>query len=670
MATGLLTDILIILGLTVAVVYVCHRFRLPTIVGFLITGILAGPHGLGLIGNVEDVEVLAEVGVVMLLFTIGIELSFARLLQLRKSVLMGGAIQVASTILVTFIIVTQTGFSTGESIFIGFLISLSSTAIVLRVLQQRAEVDSPHGSTTLGILIFQDIIIVPMILAVPLLSGLSGIGDGSFVVFLVKGAGILILVVLSARYFVPFILNQITRTRNREVFLFSIFFICFAIAWVTSSAGFSLSIGAFLAGLIISESQYSHEALGNILPFRDIFTSIFFISIGMLLDVGLVLRQPELAGLAALGVMAVKASVAAFAAVLLGLPLRTSIIIGLALCQIGEFSFILSESGVEHGLLSQSTYQIFLAVSVITMAATPLIMQIAPRVADLAQLLPLPEKIKSGLKPVPDSMGKIFRDHLLIIGYGLNGRNLARAASIAGIPYVIVEINSDLVKSGLEKGETIYYGDATNEVVLDHSGIRYARTVVSVINDPVANRRVIELARRMNPAAYLISRTRYVQEVDPLYKLGADEVIPEEFETSIEIFTRVLTRYLVSREKIEELISEVRSDTYKMLRSLQSESLSVSDLKIRIPDVDIAVFSVNEGSFLAGKSLFELDLRKKYGVSVLAIRRDSGILANPDSSTVFYANDEIFALGTREKLSEFNSLLLNPEPGGEDDKLS
>jgi CPA2 family monovalent cation:H+ antiporter-2 len=549
----------------------------------------------------------------------------------------------------------------GEAVFIGFLISLSSTAIVLRLLQQRAEVESPQGSTTLGILIFQDIIIVPMILAVPLLSGVSAVREESLAAILIKGVGIILLVVLSARYIVPFILNQVTRTRNREVFLFSIFFICLAIAWVTSSAGFSLSIGAFLAGLIISESAYSHEALGNILPFRDVFTSFFFISIGMLLDIGFVLQQPELAGLIVLGVIVIKAVIAGLAAILLGLPLRTSIIIGLALSQIGEFSFILSESGVEHGVLSQASYQIFLAVSVITMSATPFIMLLAPRVADLALRLPLPEKIRSGIRPVPDSPVLKMEDHLVIIGYGLNGRNLARAAGIAGIPYVIIEINPDLVKKGQTKGETIYYGDATNEAVLEHAHIRSARIIVSVINDPAANRRVIELARRMSPGAYLISRTRYVQEVNPLYKLGADEVIPEEFETSIEIFTRVLSKYLVSRDKIEELIAEVRADTYKMLRSPKDEQLFISDLKVRIPDVDIVVLFVHEGSLLVNKSLYELDLRKKYGISVLAIRRDSEILSNPDSSIKFRANDEIYVLGTRDKISNFDSLLENPE---------
>lgn len=661
MATGLLTDILIVLGLTVAIVYICQRFRLPTIVGFLITGILAGPHGLGFIGDVRDVKILAEVGVVLLLFTIGIELSFARLFQLRRSVLVGGSVQVLLTILTASIIATQAGYPLGEAIFIGFLISLSSTAIVLRLLQQRAEVESPQGSTTLGILIFQDIIIVPMILAVPLLSGVSAVREESLAAILIKGVGIILLVVLSARYIVPFILNQVTWTRNREVFLFSIFFICLAIAWVTSSAGFSLSIGAFLAGLIISESAYSHEALGNILPFRDVFTSFFFISIGMLLDIGFVLQQPELAGLIVLGVIVIKAVIAGLAAILLGLPLRTSIIIGLALSQIGEFSFILSESGVEHGVLSQASYQIFLAVSVITMSATPFITLLAPRVADLVLRLPLPEKIRSGIRPVPDSPVLKMEDHLVIIGYGLNGRNLAQAAGIAGIPYVIIEINPDLVKKGQTKGETIYYGDATNEAVLEHAHIRSARIIVSVINDPAANRRVIELARRMSPGAYLISRTRYVQEVNPLYKLGADEVIPEEFETSIEIFTRVLSKYLVSRDKIEELIAEVRADTYKMLRSPKDEQPFISDLKVRIPDVDIVVLFVHEGSLLVNKSSYELDLRKKYGISVLAIRRDSEILSNPDSSIKFRANDEIYVLGTPDKISNFDSLLENPE---------
>ncbi len=659
MGTELLTDILIIFSLSVAVLYICHRLNIPTIVGFLISGLLAGPHGLALIGAVNEVEILAEIGVVLLLFTIGIELSFAKLQKIKKAVLMGGSIQVVLTILVTFVVARQLGFGLGESIFLGFLISLSSTAIVLKLIQERAEVDSSHGQTTLGILIFQDIIIVAMILATPLLSSVKAIQGESLIFLLFKGIGVILLVIVSARWIVPRVLYQIAKTRNREVFLLSIFVICLAVAWATSSAGFSLSIGAFLAGLIISESEYGQEALSNVLPFRDVFTSFFFISIGMLLNIGFLFEQSVLILLIAFGVLIIKSIIAGLAAILLGLPLRTSILVGLALCQVGEFSFILSESGIEHGILYENSYQMFLAVSVLTMLVTPFIIVFSPRLADTILRLPIPDKLKIGFSPVLETITKAKRDHLVIIGFGLNGRNIARAARSAGIPYVIIEINPDTVKSERAKGEPIYYGDATGETILKHANIKDARVVVSVINDHVANRRIVELVRRLNPKAYLVSRTRYVNEVKPLYELGADEVVPEEFETSIEIFTRVLEKYLIPTDNIEALIAEVRSDGYKMFRSFPTETSSTSDLKIRLPNIKISTLSIPENSALVGKSLAKSQLRRKFGILVLAIRRNSQIMSNPDRNTQICAEDELIVLGAPDKISELERLIIN-----------
>jgi CPA2 family monovalent cation:H+ antiporter-2 len=661
MGTELLTDILIIFSLSVAVLYICHRLNIPTIVGFLISGLLAGPHGLALIGAVNEVEILAEIGVVLLLFTIGIELSFAKLQKIKKAVLMGGSIQVVLTILVTFVVARQLGFGLGESIFLGFLISLSSTAIVLKLIQERAEVDSSHGQTTLGILIFQDIIIVAMILATPLLSSVKAIQGESLIFLLFKGIGVILLVIVSARWIVPRVLYQIAKTRNREVFLLSIFVICLAVAWATSSAGFSLSIGAFLAGLIISESEYGQEALSNVLPFRDVFTSFFFISIGMLLNIGFLFEQSVLILLIAFGVLIIKSIIAGLAAILLGLPLRTSILVGLALCQVGEFSFILSESGIEHGILDENSYQMFLAVSVLTMLVTPFIIVFSPRLADTILRLPIPDKLKIGFSPVLETITKAKRDHLVIIGFGLNGRNIARAARAAGIPYVIIEINPDTVKSERAKGEPIYYGDATGETILKHANIKDARVVVSVINDHVANRRIVELVRRLNPKAYLVSRTRHVNEVKPLYELGADEVVPEEFETSIEIFTRVLEKYLIPTDNIEALIAEVRSDGYKMFRSFPTETSSTSDLKIQLPNIKISTLSVPENSALVGKSLAKSQLRRKFGILVLAIRRNSQIISNPDRNTQICAEDELIVLGAPDKISELERLIINPK---------
>lgn len=661
MGMGIFTDILIIFSLSVAVLYICFRLRIPTIVGFLISGLLAGPHGLGLIGSVHEVEIMAEIGVVLLLFTIGIELSFAKLLEIKKSVLLGGSIQVLLTILVTFGIARYLGYGLGISIFLGFLISLSSTAIVLKLMQERAEIDSPYGRATLAILIFQDVIIVPMMLAAPLLSTVSVIQSESLIILLLKGIGILLIVGVSARFIVPKVLYQIARTRNREIFLLSIFVICLAVAWATSSMGFSLSIGAFLAGLIISESEYSHEALSNMLPFRDVFTSFFFISIGMLLNFDFLFAEWEIILLVALGVLILKITVASLAAIALRLPLRTSILVGLALCQVGEFSFILSETGIEHGLLDENSYQMFLSVSLLTMLVTPFMIIFGPRLADRIVQLPIPEKLISGSLLESETKAEALEDHLIIIGFGLNGRNITRAARMAGIPYIIIEMSADTVKSERAKGEPIFYGDATRETILERASIKDARVVVSVINDPVANRRIIELARNLSPEAYLISRTRYVNEVKPLYELGADEVVPEEFETSIEIFTRALERYLVPRDKIESLINEVRSDGYKMFRAFHPAAQSPSDLKIKLPDMKISTLSLHKDSPLVGSSIGETQLRKKYGILVLAIRQDSQIISNPDSMIKLRSGDILFVLGAPDKISEIDRLMIKPK---------
>ena len=648
----LLNDIIIIFGLSIVVLFICHRLHVSMIVGFLLTGIFIGPYGLGLINAVHDVEIFAEIGIVVLLFTIGIEFSLERLLQIRKSVLMGGSLQVLFTFLAAFFAARQFGQAFGEAVFVGFLVTLSSTAIVLKLIQERAEVDSPHGRTTLGILIFQDIIIVPMILVTPLLAGTTGSIGESLLVLLAKGIGIILLVIVSAKWLVPHILFQITRTRKHELFLLTVVVICLGVAWLTSKAGLSLALGAFLAGLIISESEYSHQALGNILPFRDIFTTFFFVSIGMMLDIGFFFEQPGLIVLITLGVLVFKAIIAGFVTILLGFSLRIGILAGLALSQVGEFSFILSKTGVAHGLLAGNHYQLFLAVVVLSMAATPFIINLSPRLADMVLRLPLPKRLKSGSYTFSKTTGENKNDHVIIIGFGVNGRNVAKAARVAEIPYAIIEMNPETVRSEQARGEPIFYGDATQETVLQHANIKDARIVVIVINDPTVIRRIIEITRRLNLKAHMIVRTRYLQEMKPLYELGANEVIPEEFETSIEIFSRVLTKYLIPRDEIERLVAEVRADGYEMLRSLSNAPASFSDLKLQLHDVDISSFRISEGSQLIGKTLAQIDLRRRYGISVVAIRRESRILPNPSADAPFQANDMLFILGSSEKISE------------------
>jgi CPA2 family monovalent cation:H+ antiporter-2 len=649
MQTSFLSTTVIVFGLSILVLLFCYRLRIPTIVGFLLTGVLAGPAGFGLVGNQSEVETLAQIGIVLLLFSIGIEFSLKNLLQIKNIVLVGGSLQVLFTIGAVFVGSLWLGRTPAESLFMGFLLSLSSTAIVLKRFQEKAEVESPHGKTSLGILIFQDLIVVPMMLLIPILSGRGGDIGSSLLLLLVKIIGIIAFMFACIKWIVPKVLYWVAKTRSRELFLLTVIVMCFSIAWLTSSAGLSLALGAFLAGLILSESEYSYQALGSILPFRDVFTSVFFISIGMLFDIDFFIHHSVLIVLLAAAVLVVKVLIASMIPAFLGFPLRTMVLVGLALGQVGEFSFILAVSGMEFGLLDRNSYQVFLGVSILTMAATPFIMASGNYISDLLCRLPLPKRILSGLKTDQSlsnqSHAHELNDHLIIIGFGVNGRNVARAAKAAGIPYVITEMNPETVRKEKAAGEPIFYGDSTQEAVLLHVKVRQARVVAIGIPDPVATRRVVEIARKLNPAVHIIARTRFFQETGPLYELGANEVIPEEFETSVEIFTRVLMKYLVPRYEIERFIAEVRSDGYQMFRSISKQKASFPDLKFVLPDVEMNMVWVGEGSFLAGKTIANLNLRQRFGITLLAVRRETEIFSNPESSLEICAGDILVVLG-------------------------
>jgi CPA2 family monovalent cation:H+ antiporter-2 len=671
MEIPLLKDILIIFGLSIGVLLLFHRVRVPATVGFLITGILAGPYGLGLIRAVHEVEIFAEIGVVLLLFSIGIEFSLKKLARLKKSVLLGGSFQVFLTVLIAFLIATRLGLERGQSVFVGFLVSLSSTAIVLKVLQDRAEIESPHGGSSLAILIYQDIIVIPMMLMTPFLAGVSAQAQGDPIwTLIVKAVGIILLVFISAKWVVPVLLFQIARTRSRELFIMSVLLICFAVALLTYGLGLSLALGAFLAGLIISETEYGQETLGHIIPFKDVFTSLFFVSIGMLLNAHFFVQHIFLIVLIALAVILLKGLVATVSILALGFPLKTGLIVGITLCQVGEFSFILFVRGTEFGLLSGQYHQLFLDVSVLTMGFTPFAIAMAPRFADLVLKLPWPDLLASGFARNRKEMevGKLekLRDHLIIVGFGLNGRNVARAAGLAGIPYLILEMNPETVSQEKKKGVYIFYGDATREAVLQHARVHEARAVVVVISDPVAVRGVVALARKMNPGLFIIARTRFLNEMKSLYELGANEVIPEEFETSIEIFSRILAKYLIPRKEIERMIAEARSEGYQMFRSLSAEPLSFLDLKVRIPNLDISVWGIEGSAPVVGQSLEQIGLRSEYGLTLLAVQRGEAVITNPPADTIIQAGDRLVVLAEALKLVEACRLFQSPGQEVED----
>ncbi|QCR22194.1 monovalent cation:proton antiporter family protein [Pontibacter sp. SGAir0037] len=659
MEIPLLTDIVIILGLSVVVILIFQKLKLPTILGFLATGIITGPHGLSLIADTHNIEILAEIGVILLLFIIGMEFSLRNLALIKRTVLVGGTTQVFLTIGFVAAILWGTGMPLTHATFIGFLFSLSSTAIVLKLLQDKGEINSPHGKIVLGVLIFQDIIVVPMMLVTPLMAGDSDDILTELLLMALKGVFVIVFVLISARYLVPKLLYLVAQTKSKELFILSVVVICFAVAWLTSSLGLSLALGAFMAGLIISESEYSHQATSNILPFREIFTSFFFVSIGMLLDASFMVQHLPVILLLTLAAAILKCLVAFTAAKVLHFPVRTSMLVGLSLFQVGEFAFILSKTGIESGLLSPEVYQYFLSISLLTMAITPFIIQYYHPISSKISLKLAPhQKETLPHEETHHDLLHDLNDHIVIIGYGINGRNVAKAAKHANIPYIIVELNAITVKTEREQGEPILYGDAVHGTILSHLHILKARVVVVAISDPEATRRIIVSIREISEKVHIIVRTRFVQEMEENYRLGADEVIPEEFETSIEIFTRVLSKYLMPRDEIQEFTNSIRADNYEMLRSLTRNANAVSNIGFDLPDIEVASLRVyTQDETIVDKTLLEADFRLRFNITIVAIKRENTTLLDINAKTKLRQGDLVYVVGRPEDVMRFNNNL-------------
>jgi CPA2 family monovalent cation:H+ antiporter-2 len=656
----LFLDIVIILGSSVLIILIFQKINLPPIIGFLVTGVVVGPFGLSLIESRGEIELLAEIGVIFLLFVIGIEFSLRSLATIKKAVLLGGTIQVGLTILVTALASHLVGLSWPEAVFIGFLFSLSSTAIVLNLLQANGEITAPHGLISVAILIFQDIIVVPMMLFVPILAGQSDNISSTLALLLAKVVGVLLLIIVLANYVVPFIFKQVVQTKSRELFILTTIVICFATAWLTSSVGLSLALGAFFAGLIISESDYSHQATARILPFREIFISFFFVSIGMLLDIQFLLNNIFQVIALTLTVTIVKSAVIGIAVISLRYPLRTVILTALSICQVGEFAFILANSGMQYSLLPETVYQYFLSTSILTMGLTPLLFKFAHQLTDLLVKVPGAKHLEP---PMMDHLEGMTRqeelsDHLVIIGYGINGKNLARAAASADIPYIIVELNAETVQKAKAAGEHIHFGDATEEMILRHLFVHKARVVVVAISDPRATKKIVSQIRALSQTTYVIVRTRFVKEIEDNLHLGADEVIPEEFETSIEIFSKVLLKYLIPIQQIQEFTDLIRSQNYDMFRNTQQLPARQKGVHLDIPDATfVSIPVVQSANKIVGKNLRESGLRENFGINVIAIKREDKFISKIKPDEIIFQGDILYVFGTNEAVSELSEHL-------------
>ena len=660
--SAVLRDLAVVLAIATMVAFLFGKLRLSAVAAFLVAGAILGPTGAGLVSETGMVDALAEIGIVLLLFTIGLEISLSGFGKMRRQVLWAGGGQLFATILLTLAIMMLFGSPAPEAIFVGFVVSLSSTAIVLKVYADRLEIDSLHGRLSSGILLFQDMAVIPMMLLIPSLRQWETARFSVVLLTLAKaGAGVGALL-LMARFLIPRLLKEIIRLNSREILAMTVLLVCLGTAWIANRFGLSLGMGAFLAGMVIADSDYVHEIAAQVLPFRDVFNGIFFISVGMLLNLPFLLGNLPLVLAMVAAVAAIKAITAAGTVRALGFPWRVAAVTGIGLVQIGEFSFLLLSQGYRESLVGPSQYQFLLAVTVLTMTATPFLMDAAPWIARRWERLVIrgPAFPETGEEAAIRKTG--MENHVIIAGYGMNGKNLARVLKSTRLPYVVVDLNDFQVREGRAAGEPMFYGDVHRPEILDRLGAARARILVLAISDPMATRRAVAIARRSNPDLFILVRTRLVADVDDLIALGANAVIPEEFETSVEIFARVLSEYHVPDHVIRQQEAVIRSGTYRILRerTAPSSSAAIAEFEEFLRRKVIEIFYVSQASGWEGKTVGDLPLENGAGIVLLSILRGDRAIVQPAASERLEAEDKLVLFGGHAPLASALSALSRP----------
>ena len=602
----IIKEIIIIFALATGVNFLFTRIKIPTVVGYLLTGIVAGPHLLALVGSDHEIEILAEVGVALLLFSIGMEFSLKHLMRIRRIVFFGGFLQVFLTAAVFYVVSLFYDLDWQSAIFVGFLIALSSSALVLKLLQERSEISSNYGRTVLGILIFQDLILVPLLLFTNILAD-SSIDVGREIVSLsIKTTAILVFVYVGNKFLFPWLLHKIAMTKNQELFIMSILLICFSIAMLTHELGMSIAFGAFLAGLMISDSEYSHNAFAKMLPFKDIFTSFFFVSVGMLLDLSFIMENPWLVLISVVLVIVLKTFIAGGVGFIMGHTFKGTVLVGLALSQVGEFSFILAKIGVDQSIISNFYFQLFLAVSVTTMAITPFLIKFASPLANRLLKLPLPDFWVNGLFPMKEIAIPELKNHLVIIGTDASAIKLAQMAKYFELQHASIIFDPSIAKEKMDAGDNVVYGDAANDPILLQAHVDKAEIVVISIGNMITSMAIIDRVRHLSKNVRILARVHSVENVGPMYKAGADQVLPEKLEIAIDLFNRVLVEKLYPLRDINRMLTHLRNT--HLGEYTDKDKVNVSSIFDEMATINIAAVSVEEGSEADGKSVIDLRL--------------------------------------------------------------
>jgi len=513
---------------------------------------------------------------------------------------------------------------------------------VLKLLSDKSELEAPHGRIALGILIFQDLAIIPIFVLLPVLGIGSEVSIDKIILQVLVAFGSIVVILIAARFIIPKMLFQIAQLRLREVFTIGVLLLLLGTAYLTHSLGLSFALGAFISGLILAESEFSHQVEAEIIPLKDAFNSVFFVSVGLLLNVQFVLNNPLVISGLTLAVIFIKALIIISVIKSMKYPLRVAAAAGLTLAQIGEFSFVLMQAGKNFNLIEGEFYYSFLASSIFTMILTPFLFKLSPHISHTM----------GSFEPTSKQKQKFdlnyLSGHVIIVGFGLNGRNLARVLNETGIKYVVVELNPDTVKAESVKGEKIIFGDCSKDEILEKVKIKNAQIIVFAISDPETTRRSLVLAKRLNQNIHAIVRTRYTNEINELIKLGADEVIPEEFETSLQIFSKVLRKFHIPLNVIMKQVSILRGESYSMMVKEELTTHPLVNLNEILAAGLTDTFFVDDDNSFVRKTLSQINLRAKTDATIIAIVRNGKTITNPSGSELILLHDTLVITGTHQ----------------------
>lgn len=645
----LLIDVAIVLIVATVTAWALRKVKIPTIIGFMAAGVLIGPGGLDLVHSHRDIETLAEIGVTLLLFTVGLKFSLRDMARMKTATFGVGGVQLALSIGVAAVLSQALGFSWQLGLFLGFLLALSSTALVLRLVEQRGELDSPQGRGMLGVLLLQDLAVIPIMLALPLLSPRGDLSLTSTALAFVKSLAVLGGVALGARIFIPWLLERVVSVRSREIFTLAVLLTAFGAALIVGAFGMSMALGAFLGGMLIAESPYARQIQSEIVTLRDAFSSLFFVTIGMLVRPASFIEQPALLIGLIIAIVIVKAFIVLIAGLVFQRGQRVSWLMALGLAQIGEFSFVVAAAGwKEFALLSTAQFELFLTVAVPTMALTPFLMQFGSATVyrwgwfggrnwkqNVQNGVDDPDRLEIQDGKMKVANPKLMRDHVIIVGFGPNGRGVARVLRQLKIRYLVLELNPQTVRTMRAEGEPVFYGDACRDEMLRQLGLEKAKALVIASCDPASARQIVGIARAVNKELRIIVRTRYDAEAPELRRLGANDVVVEEYQSAMAMSATVMHAYGAERGQIYEQWQRIEADDYELIRSGESgiparkdsaaadagkEPESNENLELMLARLQLA--QTASAAQRSPRSALAMKLRRRPGCHQLQLRAD------------------------------------------------